>query len=47
MPKYDELSVANVMEALKGDEHLMKFMPDKLSKGKVPDQICLVENVFI
>ena len=38
VPKYDELSVKNVWPMIKADPDLMKFFPDKLPKGRLPDR---------
>ena len=38
VPKYDELSVKQVWPMIKADPDLMKFFPDKLPKGKLPDR---------
>ena len=38
VPKYDELSVSNVMETLKHDENLLLYLPDNMPKGKTPDR---------
>ena len=34
VPKYDELSVTNLMPKVAGNAEFMAYMPDKLPKGK-------------
>ena len=36
VPKFDELSVANLQEKMKADAEFMQYFPDKLPKGRSP-----------
>ena len=38
VPMYDELSVKNLWPSCKGNAQLMKYFPDKLPKGRLPDR---------
>lgn len=38
MPLYDELSVINIWPMTKGNEQIMKYFPNKMPKGRVPDR---------
>ena len=36
VPKFEELSVENIMKLMKSDEAFMSYFPDKLPKGRHP-----------
>ena len=38
VPKYPELAIATLFAKFKADEKLMRYMPDKFPKGRVPDR---------
>ena len=38
VPRYDELSVVNLFPKFKEDENIMRYMPDRLPKGRLPDR---------
>ena len=38
MPLFDELSVINIWPMTKEDKQFMKYFPQKLPKGRVPDR---------
>ena len=38
VPLYDELSVVQLWPSLQKDAQFMKYMPDKLPRGRVPDR---------
>ena len=38
MPKLDELSVKNLWPKVQGNQRLMRFFPDQLPKGRLPDR---------
>ena len=37
-PRYDEISVKNIFPRYSQDKRVMKYMTDKLPKGKLPDR---------
>ena len=38
VPLFDELSVINIWPMTKEDKQMMKYFPNKLPKGRVPDR---------
>ena len=38
MPMYDELSVKNIWPHVQNNARVMRFFPDKLPKGRLPDR---------
>ena len=38
VPKLAELSVVNLFPIFKDDEKMMRYLPDKLPKGRLPDR---------
>ena len=38
VPLFDELSVINIWPMTKGNEQIMKYFPNKMPKGRVPDR---------
>ena len=38
VPFYDELSVVKIWPMIQTDPEVMKYFPDKLPKGRVPDR---------
>ena len=38
MPMYDELSVKNIWPHVQGNPRIMRFFPDMLPKGRLPDR---------
>ena len=38
VPHYDELSVKNLWPHVQKNPRLMRFFPDKLPKGRIPDR---------
>jgi hypothetical protein len=38
VPMYDELSVTHMWNDMRGDEVFMRYFPDKLPKGRLPDR---------
>ena len=38
VPKYEELSVVSLFEKFKHDEKMMRYLPDRLPKGRLPDR---------
>jgi hypothetical protein len=38
VPMYDELSVTHMWKDMQGDEAFMRYFPDKLPKGRLPDR---------
>ena len=39
VPLYDELSVVNIWPMTKENKQIMRFFPNKLPKGRVPDRV--------
>ena len=39
MPKYDELSVSKILQKVKDWPTMMKYFPDTLPKGRLPDRV--------
>ena len=38
VPRYDELSIKNLFDAVKEDQDVMAYFPDSLPKGRQPDR---------
>lgn len=38
MPRFNELSVANLFPKFKDDPKIMAYLPDRLPKGRLPDR---------
>ena len=38
VPFYDELSVIKIWPMVQSDQEIMRYFPDKLPKGRVPDR---------
>ena len=38
MPRYNELSVLSMFPKFKNDARVMKYIPDRLPKGRLPDR---------
>ena len=38
VPKYEELSVVSLFEKFKHDDKMMRYLPDRLPKGRLPDR---------
>ena len=45
IPKYEELSVANLLEAMKNNETFMRYFPSQMPKGRQIDRTFFF-NVF-
>ena len=37
-PSYDELGVKHIWPLMKSDPDFMKYFPDKMAKGRLPDR---------
>lgn len=47
VPLYDELSVVQLWPLMQSDPEFMRYMPDKLPKGRIPDRECKHSCSFI